>query len=80
MNASAELSRAIEHHYVDDGVSRIVVDLRDVDEISLEAVGILLKLREEAERRGKRFLVERPRDPVREKLAITGVLRLLTEG
>src|SRR5436309_2434256 len=74
-----ELARVIEHHYVDDGVAEIVVDLRDVDEISLEGVGILLRLLEESDKRGKQFVVEHPSEQVREKLAITGVLGALTE-
>ena len=75
-----ELAASIEHHYVDDGVRRIVVDLRDVDEITLEAVAILLQLYRHSERRGKRFLIEDPTEPVKEKLRTTGVLDLLTGG
>ncbi len=75
-----ELARAIEHHYVDDGVTRIVVDVREVDEITLEGIGILLRLLEESKRRGKRFAVEDPTEPVRKKMAVTGVLRLFLDG
>ena len=75
-----QLAKEIEHHYVDDGVRQIVVDLSDVDEISLEGVAILLRLLEESQRRGKRFGVEHPHDQVREKLALTGLLGLLTES
>jgi anti-anti-sigma regulatory factor len=74
------LAKHIEHHYVDDGVSEIVVDLRDVEAITLEGVAILLRLREESAWRGKRFVVEHAHDQVEEKLALTRVLRLLTEA
>jgi anti-anti-sigma factor len=73
-----ELGAAIEHHYVDDGVTSMVVDLGGVEEISLEGVGILVRLQAESDRRGKRFVIENARERVRDKLAITGVLDLLT--
>ena len=75
-----ELARALEHHYIDDGVVDIVVDLSGVEEISLEGVGILLSLLRQSRQRGKRLIVEHERGQVREKLQITGVLRTLTGG
>ena len=72
--------RALEQHYVDDGVARIVVDLSDVTEISLEGVGTLLQLRKESQNRGKRFLIEGAQGRARSRLEITGTLPILEEG
>lgn len=71
------LHDVLEDHYVDDGVRLIRVDLSEVNRVSLEGVAVLVDLWRESSRRGKRFQVERPRDAVRDKLATTGVLRLL---
>ena len=80
-NASVfEIHRALEQHYVDDGVTVIRVDLSDVSQISLEGIGALLDLWREARRRGKSFLVEGVNGQVRDKLATTGVLSLLTRS
>jgi anti-anti-sigma factor len=68
----------LEDHYVDDGVQLIRIDLSQVDRISLEGVAVLVDLWRESMRRGKRFVAEGAVDSVREKLATTGVLRLLT--
>jgi anti-anti-sigma regulatory factor len=67
----------LEDHYVDDGVALIRVDLSEVERISLEGVAVLVDLWRESQRRGKRFQAENARGVVREKLATTGVLRLL---
>lgn len=68
----------LEEHYVDDGVTFIRADLSGVDFMSLEGVAALLDLQQEAKRRGKTFLVEHPAGQVRDKLATTGVLGLLS--
>jgi anti-anti-sigma regulatory factor len=73
-----EFTRALEHHYVDDGVTDIVVDLSDVTEISLEGVARLLELERESHDRGKRFVVQGVHGQPRQKLEITGTLRQLT--
>lgn len=73
----AEFRRHLEHHFVDDGVTEIRVDLSDVSEISLEGVAILLRLLDESTRRGKRFLVEGADGQVLDKLRVTGTLRPL---
>jgi anti-anti-sigma regulatory factor len=67
----------LEDHYVDDGVVVIRVDLSGVERISLEGVAVLVDLWRESQRLGKRFQAENARGVVREKLATTGVLRLL---
>ena len=76
----AEFTRALERHYIDDGVKDIVVDLSDVTEISLEGVGTLLQLRKESQNRGKRFLIEGAQGRARSRLEITGTLPILEEG
>jgi anti-anti-sigma factor len=75
--SSHELKRALERHYVDDGVKRIRVDLSDLSEISLEGVAILLDLWRESTRRRKEFVIEGARGQVREKLEVTGALKPL---
>ena len=72
------LHEVLEEHYVDDGVRIIRVDLSEVDRISLEGVAILVDLWRESHRRNKVFQAEHAQDVVREKLATTGVLRLLS--
>jgi anti-anti-sigma factor len=71
---------ALEEHYIDDGVRRIRLDLESLRFIDLEGVAALLSLRRESKERGKRFIVERARGQVREKLGVTGVLELLERG
>lgn len=73
-----QLHEALEDHYVNDGVRLIRIDLSGVRGISLEGVAVLVDLWRESQRRGKRFQVEDAQTPVREKLATTGVLRLLS--
>jgi anti-anti-sigma factor len=73
-----QLHDALEEHYVDDGVRIIKVDMSEVSRISLEGVAVLVDLWRESNRRGKRFLAEQAKGVVREKLATTGVLRLLS--
>lgn len=73
-----QLHDALEDHYIDDGVRVIRVDLSEVRRISLEGVAILVDLWRESQRRGKHFHAENARGTVREKLATTGVLRLLS--
>jgi anti-anti-sigma factor len=70
----------LEDHYVDDGVRRIRLDLQPLRFIDLEGVAALLALRRESKERGKLFTVEGAGGQVREKLAVTGVLRLLERG
>jgi anti-anti-sigma factor len=74
------LHESLEKHYVDDGVVLICVDLRDVDFISLEGVGMLLSLWRESQRRGKRFRIDQPTPLVRHRLEQTGVLKVLEGG
>jgi anti-anti-sigma factor len=75
-----EFKQALEDHYVNDGVRRIVVDLSGLTYISLEGVATLVSLLRESEQRGKRFEVVNAPDEVREKLEVTGVFDLLTRG
>jgi anti-anti-sigma factor len=74
-----QLHDALEDHYVDDGVRVIRVDLSDVNRVSLEGVAVLVDLWKESHRRGKSFQAVNAHGGVREKLATTGVLRLLSE-
>jgi anti-anti-sigma factor len=74
------LRRALEEHYVDDGVKLIRIDLSPVSFLDNHGIATLLALYKESERRGKRFRVEGARGQVMEKLSVTGVLRVLHEG
>ena len=69
--------KSLEAHYVDDGVEEIRLDLSDLEEISLEGIAVLIALWKESAARGKRFTGRGARGQVREKLAITGMLRPL---
>ncbi|HEY3209833.1 MAG TPA: STAS domain-containing protein [Actinomycetota bacterium] len=73
-----QLHDVLEEHYVDDGVRLIRIDLSGIDRISLEGVAVLVDLWRESQRRGKSFQAEQAQGTVREKLATTGVLRLLS--
>ena len=69
------LQEALEDHYVDDGVKRILIDLQAVSFVTLEGIGMLLELWRESNRRGKVFRVEHPQRQVAAKLQETGVLK-----
>ena len=74
------LQAALEDHFVDDGVKRILVDLAGLSFMDNYGVATLVALHRESQGRGKRFLVERPQGQVEEKLKVTGVLKILQEG
>lgn len=69
--------RDLERHYVDDGVRRIQVEMQDLTALSLEGCAVLLELYEESHRRGKDFVLVHPTGQVRDKLAMTGLLKPL---
>ena len=72
------LEAFLQEHYVDDGVTRIVLDLSGVDWVDLEGVATIIRLAHHAADRGKRLLVSGATGPVRAKLERTGVLEYLT--
>lgn len=74
------LRRALEEHFVDDGVKLIRVDLAPVTFMDSYGVATLMSLLKESQERGKKFLVEGAQGQVREKLGVTGVLRVLQKG
>jgi anti-anti-sigma factor len=74
---SPAVERVLEEQFVDDGVHRIRLDLRDLESIDLEGVAVLIALLRESDRRGKVLTVERARGSVRAKLQTTGVLRVM---
>jgi anti-anti-sigma factor len=74
---STAVEGALKEHYVNDGVRRIRIDLRDIDAIDLEGVAVLVRLFRESERRGKALTVDRAWGAVREKLHTTGILRIM---
>jgi anti-anti-sigma factor len=73
------LKKDLEHHFVNDGVRVIRVDLSDVEMIDLEGVSTLLVLWRESEKRDKRLVVVGASGQVREKIALTGLTRLLED-
>ena len=75
--ASRRVERALEEHYVDDGVRRIHMDLNDLEAIDLEGVAVLVHLYRESQRRGKVFTLEHAHGAVRRRLDTTGVLRIM---
>jgi len=74
------LKRALEEHYVDDGVRRIRLDVSPVTFLDNFGVATLVALRRESRERGKEFFIEGPNGQVREKLSVTGVLTMLEGG
>jgi anti-anti-sigma factor len=74
------LQEALEDHYVDDGVKRIRLDLAPVSFMDNYGVATLVALHRESRKRGKSLLIERPQAQVRDKLAVTGVLKILQGG
>ena len=74
------LREALEDHYVDDGVRLIEVDIAPLRFLDSYGVATLVALQKESRHRGKRFLVGGAQGQVREKLRVTGVLRILEKG
>lgn len=75
--ASERLRDALEEHFVDDGVRAITLDAGGISFLDNFGVATLVGLRKESERRGKRLVVVGSDRQVRDKLRVTGVLRLL---
>lgn len=71
---------ALEEHYLDDGVTEIRLDLSSVTFLDNYGVATLVALLRESRERGKRFGIEGAGGQVREKLQVTGVLRILRNG
>jgi anti-anti-sigma factor len=70
----------LEEHYVDDGVRSIEVDVSGVTFMDNFGVATLMALQRESAGNGKRFTVRSAQGQVREKLHVTGVIRVLQEG
>lgn len=75
-----QLRRALEEHFVDDGVKVIRVDLSPVTFMDSYGVATLVSLLKESQERGKRLVVEGAKGQVQEKLGVTGVLKVLQKG
>ena len=75
--ASRRFERSVHERYIDDGVRRIHLNVRDLDAIDLEGVAVLVHLFRESEQHGKSLTVEGARGPVRRRLATTGILRIM---
>jgi ABC-type transporter Mla MlaB component len=67
----------VEERYVDDGVTEIDLGLDRIDRITLEGAAVLLEIRGECDRRGKKFVVEEPSQAVRARLATLGLVPYL---
>ena len=75
-----QLRRALEEHFVDDGVKLIRVDLSPVTFLDSYGVATLVSLLKESQERGKRLAIEGAHGQVLEKLGVTGVLKVLEKG
>jgi anti-anti-sigma factor len=71
------LRRALEEHYVDDGVKIIRLELSPLTFLDNFGVATLVALRKESDARGKVLLVEGARGQVHDKLRVTGLLKIL---
>ena len=74
------IGRALEEHYVDDGVQAILIDISQVDFLDNHGVATLVGLYQQANDRGKRLFVEGATGQTRDKLLVTGVLGILEQG
>jgi anti-anti-sigma factor len=74
---SEQLKKALERHFIDDGVRVLRVDLSGLDWIDLEGIGVLLALWREARDRETRFVVTGASGQVKGRLEITGLKGLL---
>ncbi len=63
-------------HYLDDGVSTILLDASDLVFLDEDGVGALLRLRSEAIVKGKRIWLSNVGGQVRDKLQLINVLRV----
>ena len=70
---SERLKKALEHHFIDDGIRTLRVDLSEVRSIDLEGIGVLLALWREARDRGKHFVIAGPSEQVIDRLAVAGL-------
>lgn len=71
------LQRLLEHHFINDGVKTIRINLESVSYMNTSGVATLLRLYNESKRRGKRLIVEGAKGRIREKLRLAGVLDVL---
>ena len=71
------LRRALEEHFVDDGVRRIRLDLSPVSFLDNYGVATLVALQKLSRERGKDFAIEGSDGQAYEKLRVTGVLQIL---
>lgn len=71
------LRDVLEEHFIDDGVRVIRTSLSGLSFMDNFGVATLVALHQEASERGKRFVVEDAQGQVREKLRVTGLLRVL---
>ncbi len=74
------IRRALEAHYVDDGVKRILADLSGLSFMDNFGVATLVALHRESIERGKQFVIAGATGQVRDKLRVTGVQKVLEEG
>src|SRR6266498_3315536 len=75
-----QIRRSLEEHYVDDGVKRIRIDISPVSFVDNYGVATLVALQGHSRERGKQFFLEGAQGQPREKLKVTGVLRILEQG
>jgi anti-anti-sigma factor len=73
---ASKLRDGLIEHYLDDGVSTILLDASDLVFLDEDGVGALLRLRSEAIVKGKRIWLSNSRGQVRDKLQLINVLRV----
>jgi anti-anti-sigma factor len=74
---SDHLKKELEHHFIDDGIQALRVDLSEVNSVDLEGIGVLLALWREARDHHKRLVIDGASGQVRDKLAVTGLMALI---
>ncbi len=73
---ASKLRDGLIEHYVDDGVTTILLDASDLLFLDEDGVGALLRLRSEAIIKGKHIWLSNVRGQVRDKLQLINVLRV----
>lgn len=74
------LERVVKRHFLDDGVTGVVLEVGDLRLLDEDGLAALMRLRSDARRRGKRLFIDGAQGRVRTKLTVAGILQKLARG
>jgi anti-anti-sigma factor len=75
-----QLKAAVEQHFDDDAVREVLVNVRDLGFMDNDGVAALVALLMVCRQHGMGFRVTGADGQIRDKLRVTGVLRVLEQG